>query len=174
MKEQINIIVETLKVSGLNRVLIDWSEKHPGEKYYFWERKGVPIRIEIGPRDVRNGEAIIIRRDTGEKEVCKYSALTDRLRVLLDDIQDALFKKATEYQNNKTKCVDTWDSFKEEIQKGNFVLAHWCGDGDVEKKIKEETQATIRCTPFNQKEERGACVYSGKPSTRRVLFARAY
>ena len=174
VRPEIKNIVEMLQKKGLEKIQVDWSEKHPGEKYYYWERKGVPIRIEVGPRDIRNKEMVLARRDTGKKETCNLNSLYERLIFLLNDIQQTLFQKALAYQKEKTKYVETWSDFKKQIRNGNFVLAHWHKDSAIEKKIKKETQATIRCIPFSQKEESGMCVYSGKPSKKRILFARAY
>jgi len=174
VRPEIKNIVEMLQKKGLEKIQVDWSEKHPGEKYYYWERKGVPIRIEVGPRDIRNKEMVLARRDTGKKETCNLNSLYERLIFLLNDIQQTLFQKALAYQKEKTKYVETWSDFKKQIRNGNFVLAHWHKDSAIEKKIKKETQATIRCIPFSQKEESGMCVYSGEPSKKRILFARAY
>ncbi len=167
-------VAEKLKQSGINKIKTDFSEKHPGDKYYYWERRGVPIRIEIGPRDVLNNQVVLVRRDSGAKEVCKDNNITKLVQSRLKDIQDNLYKRALAYRENKIKSVETWGDFKRQIKNGNFVLAHWCGEKSVEQKIKEETKATIRCIPFKQKPEKGKCVYSGKPSKERVLFGIAY
>lgn len=169
-----NEAVEKLTKTGLVRVKADFSEKHPGDKYYYWERKGIPIRIEIGPRDILNNQVVLVRRDTGAKEICKQDNMIEYVQRLLEDIQNSLYKKALFNKENKIKQVETWEEFKKQIKNGNFVLAHWSGDKEVERKIKEETKATIRCVPFGQKLEKGKCIYSGKPSKERVLFAIAY
>ncbi|MCR4285545.1 MAG: proline--tRNA ligase, partial [Candidatus Kaiserbacteria bacterium] len=127
------------------RVHTDLSDARPGDKFYTWEKKGVPLRIEIGPKDVASSSAILVRRDTGAKETVALSALTERIPALLTDIQSVLYKRALAYRIEKTKTVDTWDDFVREIEAGNFVLAHWCGDATVEKEIKQKTSATIRC-----------------------------
>ncbi len=166
-------ILSALKNSFEGKVVIDERDSRPGEKHYYWEKKGVPIRIEIGPRDIENGEMVLVRRDTGEKKSIKNNEY-ESVQMLLSDIHTGLYEKALQLQKGKTKTVDTWDEFVAEIEAGNFVFAHWSGDKDVEQKIKEETKATIRVIPFDQKEEEGECVYSKKPSKKRVLFARSY
>jgi len=134
----------------------------------------VPLRIEIGPKDVEKDSVILARRDTGDKESIKITDIIKNVKELLNEIQKNLFDRALEYQKEKTKTIDTWDEFKKEIENNNFIMAHWDGSAETEAKIKQETKATIRCIPFNSKEEKGKCVYSGKPSEKRVLFAKAY
>ncbi|MBU6214353.1 proline--tRNA ligase [Patescibacteria group bacterium] len=166
-------IAEELKKAGI-RVEIDARQLRPGEKFYEWEKKGVPVRIELGPKDLANNEAILARRDGGEKVSIPVNFLARKINSLLADIQTNLYKKASQNMVSKIKKVDTWDEFSRAVEAGNFVLAHWCGDAEVEKQIKEETGATIRCIPFEQKAEDGECVKSGKPSVTRVIFAKAY
>ncbi len=168
--EELNSI---LKNAGIKSA-VDVRDLRPGEKYYEWEKKGVPIRIELGPKDIANDGAMLVRRDTGEKTKVSLSELSESVKALLGEIQQNLFNRALEYQKAKTKIVDTWDEFTKAIEEGNFVLAHWSGEKDVEAKIKEETGATIRCIPFSQKEEVGECIKSGKPSSGRVIFAKSY
>lgn len=176
-KEMINTkakeLQALLKKNGI-KTHADLRDLRPGEKYFEWEKKGVPIRIELGPKDIANDSAMLVRRDTGEKTKVALGALVESVVKMLDDIQQNLFNRALEYKKAKTKTVDTWDDFVKEIEAGNFVLAHWSGDADVEAKIKEETNATIRCIPFDQPEEKGTCIKSGKPSSKRVVFAKAY
>ena len=164
---------EVLKKTGV-KSKTDTRDIRPGEKYFEWEKKGVPIRIELGPKDIANDSAVLVRRDTGEKTKVALGSIADSVSKLLMDIQTNLFKRAQEYNKAKTKKVDTWDEFVAAIDGGNFVLAHWSGDKDVEAAIKEETGATIRCIPFDQKPEKGVCIKSGKPSNGRVVFAKAY
>ena len=166
-------INKILKDSGV-RSETDLRDIRPGEKYFEWEKKGVPIRIELGPKDIAGNGAVLVRRDTGEKTKISLDTIVADVTKLLGDIQISLYNRALAYKKEKTKVVDTWDDFTASIEAGNFVLAHWSGDADVEALIKEETGATIRCIPFDQKEEKGACVKSGKPSSKRVLFAKAY
>jgi len=156
------------------RVRIDDRDLRPGEKFFEWEKKGVPVRIELGPKDIEKSSAILVRRDTGEKETVSLDNIAESVRLLLEKIQNNLYEKALTYRTAKTKTVDTWEDFKKEIEAGNFVLAHWSGEKEVEAKIKGETGATIRCIPFDQEEESGVCVYSGKPSQKRVIFAQSY
>jgi prolyl-tRNA synthetase len=153
---------------------VDNRDIRPGEKYFEWEKKGVPVRVELGPKDIANESAILVRRDTGEKIKVTLASLAEGISNLLADIQSNLYNRALEYKKAKTKSVDTWQEFVQAIEEGNFVLAHWSGDADVEAQIKEETAATIRCIPFDQSEEKGVCIKSGKPSTQRVVFAKAY
>ena len=168
--EEINKI---LKTGGI-RSQTDVRDIRPGEKYFEWEKKGVPIRVELGPKDIANDSAVLVRRDTGEKTKVSLGTITDSVSKLLEDIQKSLFDRAVAYNKAKTKTVDTWEDFKAAIEAGNFVLAHWSGEKDVEAQIKEETGATIRCIPFSQKKEDGKCIKSGKPSSGRVIFAKAY
>ena len=168
--EEIN---KLLKSAGI-KSQTDKRDLRPGEKYFEWEKKGVPVRIELGPKDIANDSAILVRRDTGEKTKTSINAIVETVTKLLEEIQSNLFNRAMEYNKAKTKTIDTWDEFVKAINEGNFVMAHWSGDADVEAKIKEETGATIRCIPFNQPEEQGECIKSGKPSNKRVIFAKAY
>lgn len=167
---------ELLSFGGM-KVVVDSRDGRPGEKHYRWEKKGVPLRIEIGPRDIEAGTIVLVRRDTGEKLTLKRNDLAE-VEKTLKDIQDYLYTTALNRQKEKTKRVDNWEDFKKEIEAGNFVLAHWCGDEAVEKEIKDETKATIRCIPFEQSLEdaieKGVCVKTGRPSVGRVIFARAY
>lgn len=168
--EELNAV---LKKAGI-KSKVDARDMRPGEKYFEWEKKGVPIRIELGPKDIANNGAMLVRRDTGEKIKVTMDELVATVTKLLADIQTNLFERALEYQKAKTKTVNTWQEFVTEIEAGNFVLAHWSGDAEVEKQIKDDTGATIRCIPFSQKDEEGVCIKSGKPSTKRVLFGKAY
>jgi prolyl-tRNA synthetase len=168
--QELNIL---LKKDGI-RSHVDSRDLRPGEKYYEWEKKGVPIRIELGPRDVASDSAMLVRRDTGEKIKTTLSSLVEDINSMLNEIQRSLYNRALDYRKTKTKTVDSWDEFIKAIEDGNFVLAHWSGEKDVEAQIKEETGATIRCIPFDQKDEPGKCIKSGAPSTKRVIFAKSY
>lgn len=170
---------EAVKLAGLLatagvRAKIDDRDLRPGEKYFEWEKKGVPVRIELGPKDIEKNSAVLVRRDTGEKMVVALDAVGAEVEKLLGEIQQNLLDRARAYRKEKTATVDSWDAFKTAIEEGKFVLAHWSGDAEDEAKIKEETNATIRCIPLDQPEEAGICVFSGKPSTKRVLFAKSY
>lgn len=171
--EKAREMMAALKVVGV-RVKIDEKEGRPGEKIFAWEKKGVPVRIELGPKDIAAGKCIAARRDTSEKSDVMLGDITQAIPALLEDIHNTLYTRAKAYRDAKIVSVDTWEEFKSAIEGGNFVRAHWCGDADVEAKIKEETNATIRCIPFDEEEESGSCVYSGKTSSRRALFARSY
>ena len=148
----------------------------PGFKFAEWELKGVPVRLAMGPRDIQNGTVEVCRRDTLEKISEPLEGLEDRIIDLLDDIQKSIYAKALAFRDASIRKVDNWDEFKEEIEKGGFLLCHWDGTAETEAKIQEETKATIRCIPVDRAVclEEGKCVYSGKPSHQRVLFARSY
>lgn len=164
-----------LRKQGLS-VKFDSRDTHkPGFKFAEWELKGVPVRLAIGPRDLENGTVEVARRDTKEKQVMKLEEVETKIPALLEDIQRNIFQKAKSFRDSLITRVDSFEDFKHMLdEKGGFVLAHWDGTKETEAAIKEQTKATIRCIPLNAAEEQGACVYSGKPSSRRVLFARAY
>jgi len=168
-------IAAELKAKGV-RVKIDADDKkRPGFKFAEYEMKGVPVRLGIGARDLANGVVEVARRDTKEKESIAVDTAVDHIANLLDDIQANLLQRAKDFRTEKTTVVDTFDEFKAAIQNtGGFVSAHWDGTVETELKIKEETKATLRCVPLDAVDEDGVCVYSGKPSARRVLFAKAY
>ncbi len=152
----------------------DRDTQKPGFKFAEWELKGVPVRIAAGPRDVDNNSVEIARRDTLEKTTITIDNIEDYITNLLDEIQDNIFQKALNFRESRTVKVDTWEEFKEQIENSMFVYAHWDGTPETEQKIKEETKATIRCIPLDDDFEDGKCIYSGQPSKRRVIFARAY
>jgi prolyl-tRNA synthetase len=156
------------------RVEVDSRDLRPGEKFFDHEKKGVPVRVELGPKDIANNQAVFVRRDTGVKAVVSLTDASVEAVRLLEAIQNNLFTVAQNRLVERTKRVDSYEEFKKEIEIGNFALAHWCGDKEVEAKIKEETGATIRCIPFAEPEESGTCVYSGEKSNQRVIFAKAY
>lgn len=162
-----------LKVFGILSQ-VDARDLRPGEKYYEWEKKGVPVRVELGPKDIANDLAVIVRRDTGEKMQVRLDSIVETIDSVLNEIQINLYNRALDYKKKKTKVVDTWDDFVKAIEEGNFVLAHWSGQKETESLIKGETGATIRCIPFDQKEELGKCVKTGLPSKGRVVFAKSY
>ena len=133
------------------------------------------MRIAIGPRDLENNTVEIARRDTLEKETFLIQDIENKIIHLLDQIQKNIYQKSLDFRENNTYKADTWDEFKNIIEnKGGFVSAHWDGTSETETKIKDETKATIRCIPLNNKQENGKCIYTGNPSTQRVLFAKAY
>jgi len=137
--------------------------------------KGVPVRIAIGPRDLDNGTAEVARRDTLEKQTVAQDAVIEVVKGLMDEIQQNIFNRSIDNRKENTCRVDDWEEFKDIMKnRPGFVLAHWDGSRETEKKIKEETKATVRCIPFDSEEEEGKCIFTGKPSNRRVLFALAY
>ena len=158
----------SVKVDGRDNV-------RSGFKFAEYELKGVPVRLALGPRDLENGTIELARRDTLTKEVVSQEGLTERIVNLLDEIQHNIFKKALDFRNSMITKVDTWEEFKEVLNnKGGFILAHWDGTPETEQAIKDATKATIRCIPMDVVEEEGTCVFSGKPSKYRVLFAKSY
>ena len=167
-------IVENLKKQGISVKYDNADNKRPGFKFADYELKGVPVRLVLGARDIENGTIEVMRRDTLEKETVAIDGIEDYVLKLLDDIQANIYTKALNHRLSMTTKVDTWEEFKEQIEKGGFILAHWDGTTETEEKIKEETKATIRCIPLDGEEEEGKCVYTGKPSKRRVIFARNY
>ena len=157
----------------------DSDHQRSGWKFAEYELRGVPVRLGIGMRDIENGTVEVARRDTLTKESRKLNCespgeFVTGITILLDEIQEAIYDKACKFREENTFLVDTWDEFKEQIEKGGFLMAHWDGTTETEEKIKNETKATIRCIPLLSAEHAGTCVYSGKESAKRVLFARAY
>lgn len=146
----------------------------PGDKYFFWERKGIPLRIEIGPKDIKNQSLILVRRDTGEKITCSIKESINQSQKILDIIQENLYQQALKRLQENTVEVNDWKEFKEAIKNRKFVLAPWDGKSETEKKIKEETKATIRCLPFQQSKKEEKDFLSEKASSQRVLFAQSY
>jgi prolyl-tRNA synthetase len=168
-------IKSTLEAQGISVKYDDRDTNKPGWKFANYELKGVPVRIAIGPRDIENSTVEIARRDTLEKETIPMNGIEAHIGRLLDDIQKNIYLKASEFRKANTFSVDKWDDFINILDnQGGFIMAHWDGTAETEEKIKEETKATIRCIPFNAPEEDGKCIYSGKPSKKRVLFARSY
>lgn len=167
-------IVENLKKQGISVKYDNADNKRPGFKFADYELKGVPVRLVLGARDIENGTIEVMRRDTLEKETVAIDGIEDYVVKLLDDIQANIYTKALNHRLSMTTKVNTWEEFKEQIENGGFILAHWDGTTETEEKIKEETKATIRCIPLDGEEEEGKCVYTGKPSKRRVIFARNY
>lgn len=175
ISEKVDEITAKLKAKGISFKYDDQDSKKPGWKFAEYELKGVPVRLAIGPRDLENGTVEVARRDTLTKEVVSLDNIDQYVSDLLEDIQKNIYKKAYDFRKANTTKVDTYDEFKEILKtKGGFLLAHWDGTAETEQKIKEETKATIRCIPFEGEEEEGVCIYSGKASKKRVLFALAY
>jgi len=168
-------IHEKLQKNGVSVILDDRPEYTPGWKFNEWELKGVPIRIEIGPRDVKQEQAVLVRRDTSQKIVTKEEEITDAVSKLLDDIQSSLLSKAKRFLEENTTSVKTYEEFKQVLEnKGGFIKANWCKSSECEEKIKEETGATIRLIPFEKEKLSAKCVYCGKEAKEIVYFARSY
>ncbi|MBK5280360.1 MAG: proline--tRNA ligase, partial [Bacteroidia bacterium] len=175
ISSKVDEIASSLRKLGYTIKFDNRDNLKPGFKFAEWELKGVPVRIAIGPRDLENGTVEVARRDTKEKQLMKMDDVATGIPKLLDDIQSNIYQKALNFRSEKTTKVDSYDEFKKVLdEKGGFVLAHWDGTAESETAIKEETKATIRCIPLNATPEEGKCIYSGKPSTKRVIFARAY
>ncbi len=174
ISERVDSIVKNLRAKGISVKYDDADNKRPGFKFADYEVKGVPVRLAIGARDLENGTVEVMRRDTLEKETLPLEGIEDTVANLLEDIQKNLLEKARKYREEMTTTADTYEEFKEKIEKGGFILAHWDGTPETEEKIKEETKATIRCIPFEGDKTPGVCMVTGKPSERRVIFARSY
>ena len=173
ISEKVNKIIAGLKASGISVKYDDRDTKKPGWKFAEYELKGVPVRLAMGGRDLENNTIEVMRRDTLEKETVTCEGIEAYVKNLLEEIQRNIFRKALEHREKHTVKVDTYDEFKEKLEEGNFILAHWDGTPETEERIKNETKATIRCIPFDEATP-GQCMVTGKPSTQRVLFARAY
>ncbi len=167
-------IADKLRALGISVKYDNADNKRPGFKFADYELKGVPVRLVMGARDLENGTIEIMRRDTLEKETISVDNIEQVVKNLLDEIQANIFQKALKYREDHTITVDSYDEFKEKIEEGGFILAHWDGTTETEERIKEETKATIRCIPFDGDTTPGVCMVTGKPSARRVLFARSY
>ena len=169
---RVEVIANRLREMGISVKYDNADNRRPGFKFADYELKGVPVRLVLGARDLENGTIEVMRRDTLEKETLPIEGIEETVRTLLDDIQAN--KKALDFRKNHTVEVDTYEEFKEKIEEGGFILAHWDGTPETEARIKEETKATIRCLPFEGDLTPGVCMVTGKPSARRVLFARSY
>ena len=171
-------IVAKLKALGISVKYDNADNKRPGFKFADYELKGVPVRLVMGGRDLENNTMEVMRRDTLEKETVTCDGIETYVQKLLEEIQANIYKKALDYRNSKITTVDTYEEFKEKIEEGGFILAHWDGTTETEEKIKEDTKATIRCIPFDSyvegDKEPGKCMVTGKPSACRVVFARSY
>ena len=175
MTEKMEAIAKELRAKGVSVKVDTRDNVRSGFKFAEYELKGVPVRLALGPRDLQNGTIELARRDTLSKEVVPQEGLTERIVALLDEIQENIFKKALDYRNSMITEVNTWDEFVDVLEnKGGFISAHWDGTPETEVAIKEATKATIRCIPLDAKEEEGKCIFTGKPSKCRVLFARSY
>jgi len=174
ISEKVGPIVKELKAAGISVKFDDDDKQRSGWKFAEYELRGVPVRLGVGMRDLENGTVEVARRDNLTKESRPFEGVVTYITELLGEIQASIYKKALKFREENTFRVDTWEQFKDQIEKGGFILAHWDGTPETEEKIKAETKATIRCIPLDAPEEAGKCVYSGAASNRRVVFARAY
>lgn len=174
MSEHANALKAKLQQKNISVKYDDRDTQRPGWKFAEYELKGMPVRIAMGERDLANGTVEVARRDTLSKEIIKIEEVPAYVENLLNEIQSNLYNKALKRTKAMSYQANSYDEFKNLLDKGGFIYAHWDGTPETEAKIKEETKATIRCIPLNNKEESGTCIYSGKPSTQRVIFARAY
>ncbi len=175
LREKLNPLKDELIRRGLKVVFDDDDNRKPGWKFAEYEMKGVPVRIAMGPRDLENGTVEIARRDTLSKEFMDFDLAADHVEKLMGTIQTDLYDRALKFREDRIHRADTWEEFKEHIEgRGGFVSAHWDGTAETEETIKQETKATIRCIPLDNTPEIGKCIFTGKPSQQRVLFAIAY
>ena len=174
ISERFDALAKALKSLGIRFKYDNDDNRRPGWKFAEYETKGVPIRLAMGPRDLENGKIEVARRDTKTKEVIDFEGIELFIQNLLTEIQAHLLQKAKDFRAANTKQIDSYEQFKIEIEKGGFFLAHWDGTPETEELIKQETKATIRCIPFDGDQTPGFCMVTGKPSERRVVFAKAY
>jgi prolyl-tRNA synthetase len=168
-------LAEVQTVSGPLRLKVDWREETPGYKYNHWELRGVPFRLEIGPRDVADDAAMLVRRLDRAKESLPMASLAEALPARLVQYQADLFERALRFREENTFSVDTLDEMREVLDgSGGFLMAPWCGSAECEKAVSGQTGATIRVVPFDSPDEAGRCIVDGAASERRVLFARSY
>lgn len=174
ISEKAGEILKALKALGISVKFDNNDTKKPGWKFAEYELKGVPVRLALGARDLENGTVEVARRDTLTKETVSLEGIEQYVAGLLEQIQENIYRKAFDYRTSVTREVNSYDEFKVEIEKGGFLLCHWDGTSETEEKIKDDTKATIRCIPIDDNAEAGVCMVTGKPSARRVVFARAY
>lgn len=174
ISEKVRPLVDKLTDMGISVKYDDAENKRPGFKFADYELKGIPVRLAIGARDLENGTVELMRRDTLEKQVEPLEGIENYIANLLEEIQNNIFQIALRRREAMTRTVETYDEFKEEIEKGGFILAHWDGTTETEERIKEETKATIRCIPLEGDKTPGKCMVTGRPSAQRVIFARNY
>jgi prolyl-tRNA synthetase len=174
ISEKVAPIVEELKSAGVSVKYDNSDNQRSGWKFAEYELRGVPVRLGVGMRDLENGTVEVARRDNLTKESQPLDGIAEHITALLDEIQENIYQRALKFREDNTFAVDTWDDFKDRIEKGGFILAHWDGTAETEEKIKNETKATIRCIPLDAVEDAGKCIYTGAPSNKRVVFARAY
>jgi prolyl-tRNA synthetase len=174
LRDKLNPLIKELKAKGIVAKLDDDDTKRPGFKFAEYELRGVPVRLAMGMRDYDAGTIEVARRDTKEKGSVAFDGIADHIEKLLADIQQNMYNRALAFRDSHIRQANSWEEFLKMIEEPGFISAHWDGSSETEEKIKELTKATIRCIPLNNPQEDGACVFSGKPSKERVLFARAY
>jgi len=175
IREVANKISDSLKAKNISVKFDDRDTHRPGHKFAEYELKGVPIRLAIGPKDLEKGSVELARRDTFEKNFVSQEGIDVYIENLLEEMQESIFNKAFKFREESTYKVDTYEEFKKQlVEKPGFYLAHWDGTAETEEKIKNETKATVRCIPLDAEDEEGVCMVTGKPSKRRVIFAKAY
>jgi prolyl-tRNA synthetase len=174
ISEKFTELGKILKAKGISFKYDNDDNRRPGWKFAEYESKGVPIRLAMGPRDLENGQVELARRDLKTKEIVNWEGIENNIELLLEAIQTNLFQKAKDFRTANMKKVDTYEEFKAQIDAGGFFLAHWDGTIETEEKIKQETQATIRCLLLDAEEEVGKCMVTGAPSQQRAVFAKAY
>ena len=174
ISDKLQPVIEQLRNLGISVKFDDADNKRPGFKFAEYELKGIPVRLAMGGRDLENNTIEVMRRDTLEKESVSFDGIVDYVRNLLDEIQKNIYKKAVDFRDAHIYECDDYEEFKAKVKDGGFFLCHWDGTTETEDKIKEETQATIRCVPFMFEQTGGVDMVSGKPAKYRVLIARAY
>lgn len=174
ISRQIAPVIDALRKAGISVKYDDADNKRPGFKFADYELKGVPVRLVVGERDLANGTMEVMRRDTLEKDTITIEGIVENIQSLLEDIQQNIFRKALRYRDEHIHECDSYEEFKERVKDGGFFLCHWDGTQETEAKIKEETQATIRCVPYGYEQTEGVDMVSGKPSKCRVIIARSY
>lgn len=172
--EKLTPVIDALRAKGISVKYDDADNKRPGFKFADYELKGVPVRLVMGGKDIENGTIEVMRRDTLEKETLSFDGIVEHVEALLDDIQKNIFEKARKFRDAHVYECDNYDEFKTRIKDGGFFLCHWDGTAETEAKIKEDTQATIRCVPFAYEQTPGIDMVSGKPAKHRVIIARSY
>jgi prolyl-tRNA synthetase len=175
VSDAVSRVIKELTAAGV-RAEADWTDKRPGWKFNEWELKGVPLRVEIGPRDLANDHVTLVRRDTRDKEQVSLAAVTEHAQQLLGEVQTSLFERALAFREANTHTVNDYDRFKEIMrEQRGFIRAYWCGSAECEARIKEETRATIRVIPEDAEAEGpGVCICDGRPASVRALFAQSY
>ncbi len=172
--DKVDQIAAELKANDIRLKIDDNPSQSPGWKFNQYEMQGVPVRIEIGPKDLEKGHVVMARRDTGKKDFIKMDQIAKTIVDLMPQMQQELFDKALKFREENTKTVDNYEDFKKAIDDGNFVKAYWSGDGKMEETIQKETKATVRVIPFDQPEEKGTCFYTGKPAEKIAIFGKSY